>query len=644
MKRTIIFLSIALILGFLLPQAAFAQALVLYDDFSGNPDMKTKWSWDESVREIRDFGGGDYRLLLQSGTPNPKVIPLFPHREYLDFPFTNPNTTHAIQADVTILDSVLTGNAELRASIAGRWYNDGSGTPGSDMTGDIWAELSLWQDQAGVSAKFLTARFANSTGSALILNTFVFSLPINLQNTYTLYLSYESGNHRFVPKVGNEEYILGSTGIPARVRDANVSWKALSVRCQVNDAASSASVAATFDNIERNGFFYDDFSSQVIDSSNWDQYEQVRETVEEKARLKVRSSYESEAHIYSYIDFLYPQFIHTVQAKFTLTDYQNPQGLYQRAAIQGGFFNDGSGNDGLLGDVAAQIRFGGTGFYPTAEWTVWRYADADGTILETIASGTFAEAIIIGKTYSLFLDWNGSRFTFKLDDEEATYSPTTPIHPIKTQWKHFSAITTPEPTMRVATLEVLIDDVMVNGFTDCLFEHWAYPYVMTIYNARITAGYGDGRYGPEDLVTREQMAVFILKALDEVPSDGYCGGVSPFTDVAPDRWSCKYIKRFAELGITSGYGDGSFGPEDLVTREQMAAFLIRAMDQIPAEGYCGTTDPFTDVPHDGWSCGFVKKLAELGVTAGYGDGRFGPEDEVSRAQMAVFLSRSFPGM
>ena len=644
MRRRSIFLSIALILGFLLPQASFAQALVLYDDFSGGADIKTKWSWAESVREIRDFGGGDYRLLLRSGTPNPKAIPVFPYREYLDFSFTNPNTTHAIQADVTVLDSVLTGEGELRARIAGRWYNDGAGTPGSDMTGDIWAELSLWQDQTGVSVKFLASRFTNSTGSASILTTFVFPLPITIQTTYTLYLSYESGNHRFVAKVGNEEYILGSTEIPARVRDANVPSKALSTRCQVNNAESSASIAATFDNIERNGLYYDDFSSQTIDSSNWEQYEQVRETVEEKARLKVRSSYESEDPIYSYIDFLYPQFIHTIQAKFTLADYQNPQGLYQRAAIQGGFFNDGSGANGFLGDVAAQIRIGGTGFNPTAEWTVWRYADADGSVLETIASGAFSGTIIIGKTYSLLLDWNGSRFTFKLDDEEATYSPTTPINPIKNQWKHFSAITTPEPTMRVATLEVLVDDVIVNGFTDCFFEHWAYPYVMTIYNAGITAGYGDGRYGPEDSVTREQMAVFILKALDEVPSDGYCGGVSPFNDVAPDRWSCKHIKRFSELGITSGYGDGSFGPEDLVTREQMAAFLTRAMGQIPADGYCGTTDPFTDVPHDRWSCGFVKKLAELGITAGYGDGRFGPEDEVSRAQMAVFLTRSFPGM
>lgn len=65
-------------------------------------------------------------------------------------------------------------------------------------------------------------------------------------------------------KVGNEEYILGSTGIPARARDANVPWKALRVRCQVNDAASSASIAATLDNIERNGFTYDDFSSWII--------------------------------------------------------------------------------------------------------------------------------------------------------------------------------------------------------------------------------------------------------------------------------------------------------------------------------------------------------------------------------------------
>jgi hypothetical protein len=140
------------------------------------------------------------------------------------------------------------------------------------------------------------------------------------------------------------------------------------------------------------------------------------------------------------------------------------------------------------------------------------------------------------------------------------------------------------------------------------------------------------------------MAVFITRALNEVPDDGYCGSTVPFSDVSPDRWSCKYVKRLVELGITVGIGQGLFGPEDSVTREQMAVFLTRALDEVPSDGYCGTEDPFTDVPYSRWSCKYVKRLMELEITAGIGEGLYGPGDPVTRAQMAVFLARAFLGM
>jgi hypothetical protein len=112
-------------------------------------------------------------------------------------------------------------------------------------------------------------------------------------------------------------------------------------------------------------------------------------------------------------------------------------------------------------------------------------------------------------------------------------------------------------------------------FTDALNDHWAYPFIMQIYDEGVTLGYGDGRYGPDDPVTREQMAVFITRALEEVPTDGYCGTTSPFTDVPYSWWSCKYVKMLSELHITSGYGDGRYGPGDPITRAQMAVFLSR---------------------------------------------------------------------
>ena len=99
-----------------------------------------------------------------------------------------------------------------------------------------------------------------------------------------------------------------------------------------------------------------------------------------------------------------------------------------------------------------------------------------------------------------------------------------------------------------------------------------------------------------------------------------------------------------ELGITSGIGGGLFDPEGTVTREQMAAFLTRALAEVPADGYCGTEGPFTDVPYGLWSCKYVKRLVELGITAGIGEGLYGPGNPVTRAQMAVFLARAFLGM
>jgi hypothetical protein len=60
------------------------------------------------------------------------------------------------------------------------------------------------------------------------------------------------------------------------------------------------------------------------------------------------------------------------------------------------------------------------------------------------------------------------------------------------------------------------------------------------------------------------------------PPLNYCDSGAPFTDVTAGMWSCRYIKRLAELGITTGYGDGRYGPYDAVTRAQMAVFLVRA--------------------------------------------------------------------
>ncbi len=110
-----------------------------------------------------------------------------------------------------------------------------------------------------------------------------------------------------------------------------------------------------------------------------------------------------------------------------------------------------------------------------------------------------------------------------------------------------------------------------------------------------------------------------------------------FDDIDADSFHAPFVERMHQLGVTSGCGDGSgFCPQDNVTRAQMAVFVSRAF-KLPD----GPDPDFADVPADAWYAAEVARLAASGVTRGCGDGSgFCPHDNVTRAQMATFLVRA----
>ena len=112
---------------------------------------------------------------------------------------------------------------------------------------------------------------------------------------------------------------------------------------------------------------------------------------------------------------------------------------------------------------------------------------------------------------------------------------------------------------------------------------------------------------------------------------------SRFDDVGADSFHAPFIERMADLRITVGCGDGSgFCPDDPVTRAEMAVFLTRAFS-LPD----GPDPGFADVSGGAWYLDEVAALAGSGITRGCGDGSgFCPEEATSRAQMAVFLHRA----
>ena len=113
--------------------------------------------------------------------------------------------------------------------------------------------------------------------------------------------------------------------------------------------------------------------------------------------------------------------------------------------------------------------------------------------------------------------------------------------------------------------------------------------------------------------------------------------MSMFSDVSVNSQAFFQISQLSARGVIRGYTDGRFGPNDNVTRAEMAAFICRAMGwDLEDHG-----NPFTDgagVDPNLWRN--VGTLAYYGVASGYGNGTFGPNDKVSRAQTISFITRA----
>jgi predicted esterase len=172
--------------------------------------------------------------------------------------------------------------------------------------------------------------------------------------------------------------------------------------------------------------------------------------------------------------------------------------------------------------------------------------------------------------------------------------------------------------------------------------YWAYLYAVAIYHAGITGGCSANplKYCPGEPVTREQMAAFIIKAKF---GQTFSFTATPhFTDVSETNIFFKYIQKMKDQGITAGIGGGLYGPGEPVTREQMAAFIIKAKF---GEIFSFTATPhFADVPATNFFFKYIQKMKDEGITVGIGGGLYGPSHSVLREQMAVFLAKAFLGM
>ncbi len=284
-------------------------------------------------------------------------------------------------------------------------------------------------------------------------------------------------------------------------------------------------------------------------------------------------------------------------------------------------------NDRFAGDAVTAIPAGSTGDKTLyAKWSAissvsyytLRFNVGEGTAVQTITAG-YGSDIDLSK-------YNSAREGFRF-----------------TGWFSDAALETPVTAVKLTkNTTVYAGWQIINPFSDVATTDWFYDEVMYVYENGLMEGTGDGKFSP-DLTTNRGMIVTILYRLEGEPA---VSGENPFSDLTQD-WYVDAVKWAAANEIVGGYGDGTFGPEDAITREQLAAILWRYAKY---KGYDVSVGEDTNI----LSWPDALEVSEYAISAmqwatGEGivqgaDGKLLPLDGTKRCEAATMLMRFIEGV
>lgn len=184
--------------------------------------------------------------------------------------------------------------------------------------------------------------------------------------------------------------------------------------------------------------------------------------------------------------------------------------------------------------------------------------------------------------------------------------------------------------------------VMKNGknFTD-IDGHWAEEYIGFVTEREVFAGTGESIFSPDMSMTRAMFAMVIGRLYERSYGEIETSGLQIFIDCNYDAYYGKYIVWASENGIINGYGNGNFGPDDKITREQMAVIIYCFADflgVIPESMDTVLRYPDADRISD-----YAKNAAlycqTTGIIAGRAGGVFAPNETSTRAEVAAIIQR-----
>ena len=184
-----------------------------------------------------------------------------------------------------------------------------------------------------------------------------------------------------------------------------------------------------------------------------------------------------------------------------------------------------------------------------------------------------------------------------------------------------------------STLKRKVEGDVKIGNKVTLYGHFISDILDTEDHFAYVIGYPDGTVRPSNHITREEVTTIFYRLLREDKVVSIVSTDNDFTDVTIDRWSNKAISSLAKEGYVKGYEDGSFRPEQYITRAEFATMATRyaMLEQ-------NKDLSFVDV-NGHWAEEYINKAANAGWVKGYEDGSFGPEQYITRAEVMTIINR-----
>lgn len=171
------------------------------------------------------------------------------------------------------------------------------------------------------------------------------------------------------------------------------------------------------------------------------------------------------------------------------------------------------------------------------------------------------------------------------------------------------------------------------AFTD-ISGHWAEANIRKAVDLGFIAGYGDGTFRPNQAVTRAEFVTMLVQALGiEISEDGASTG---FADVIPS-WAASFVKAAVQQGLVSGYDDGAFRPDRLISREETASIVSRTLKLLTNDSAVLGYNDAEDIAV--WARPYVAAVSKAQMMVGRGNRMFAPKAFVTRAEaVTVILS------